>query len=90
MHTTPGLLHVAGTVPPPPAPDAGGPVGLVVSDPEQAQAYLSDFPGGLPTGYYVIRTVADVPKRLGGIVPLTKDWPPGLADALAKACGLKK
>lgn len=70
------------------APDAGGPIGIVVADPDDAVAYIAALPGGLPTPYHVIRTVADVPERLGGVASLTDSWPEGLAEALSRACGL--
>lgn len=73
---------------PTPAADAGGAIGIVVTDPDDALAYISGLPGGLPTDYYVIRTVEDVPERLGGIASLTPAWPAGLAEALSRACGL--
>ena len=83
--TGPGISHVPTGL----APAAGGDaIGIVVSDPEDALDYISALPGGLPTDYYVIREVADVPEHLGGIASLTAEWPPGLADALARACGL--
>lgn len=83
--TAPGISHVEieGDA------DAGGTaIGIIVADPADAMAYISALPGGLPTGYYVIRDVADVPEELGGIASLTDVWPDGLAEALSRACGI--
>ena len=87
--TTPGLRHVP-LEGPAPAPDAGGPIGIVCADQADALEYIEAMPGGLPTPYVVIRTVADVPERLGGIASLTGDWPAGLAEALSRACGISR
>lgn len=85
--SNPGLRHLPAQLPPPPDADAGGPVGIVVADPADALAYLETV-GGLPTDYVIIRTAADVPARLGGLVHLTDDWPEELPEALERACGL--
>lgn len=84
--TSPGITHVQSATMP--AAAAGEAIGIVVANPEDALEYISALPGGLPTDYYVIRDVADVPERLGGIASLTPVWPDGLADAIARACGL--
>lgn len=83
--TTPGLRHEPQATH---AYDPGGAIGIVVADPDDAFSYINAMPGGLPTAYYVIRDVADVPEQLGGIASLTSEWPPGLAEALSRACGL--
>lgn len=85
---TPGIRQEPGVQLERPAADAGGAIGIVVADPDDALEYISGLPGGLPTDYYVIRNVSDVPERLGGIASLTSEWPPGLAEALSRACGL--
>jgi hypothetical protein len=83
--TASGIVHVEAVAEP---AARGTAIGIVVADPVDALEYISALPGGLPTDYYVIRDVADVPEKLGGIASLTAEWPPGLADALARACGL--
>lgn len=85
--TTPGIRHVPPASMPAVQQEA---IGIVVQHPEDALDYISAIPGGLPTGYYVIRFVEDVPDRLGGIASLTDEWPDGLAEALSRACGISE
>ncbi len=84
--TTPGAFLVAEAPPakvkPKPAQDPG-PVGIVVCDLDEAAAYLDLGPVG---PYVIIRTVRDVPKRLGGLAILTHQaLTPELRDALTAA-----
>jgi hypothetical protein len=71
---------------PPPTPKKvvdPGPVGIVVRDLDDAVAYLEAAPVG---PYVIIRTVNDVPVRLGGLAILTHDMlTPALRDALTHA-----
>lgn len=81
--TTPGITHQASA---PPAAAEELPIGIVVSDVADAADYIMASPRGLPTPYYIIRTVQDVPARLGGLAVLRRDvWPDGLAEALSAA-----
>ena len=64
-------------------PASTDPVGIVADSFEDVFEYL-DL-GGIAS-YVIIRTVADVPPRLGGIALLTSaPIPPELADALTEA-----
>ena len=67
-----------------PRPIGAGPVGIVVTELEAAAAYLDvAAPVG---GYVIIRTVNDVPERLGGLAILTHEaLTPALRDALTHA-----
>lgn len=47
------------------------PIGIVVADFADAAEYILASPRGLPTPYYIIRTAADVPARLGGVALLS-------------------
>jgi hypothetical protein len=73
------------TLPPEPErPTDGGPVGIVVTELDDAAAYL-DL--AVPvSGYVIIRTVNDVPERLGGLAILAHEaLTPALRDALTYA-----
>jgi len=69
----------------PPELDAAGHVGIVCDDLDAVAAYLSD-----PLGpYVVIRGVADVPERLGGLAILSHELlTPELSEALIRATGV--
>lgn len=81
--TTPGAWLMPGELPRDRNLDPG-PVGIVVDDLADAAAYLD---GAVPvSGYVIIRTVNDVPERLGGLAILTHDaLTPALRDALTYA-----
>jgi hypothetical protein len=65
------------------APVDAGPVGIVTADLAAAVAYLESARVG---PYVIIRTVNDVPERLGGLAILTPEaLTPALRDALTHA-----
>jgi len=58
------------------------PIGVVSSSVERATEYLND----VSSPYVIIRTVADVPERLGGLALLDDEPVPlELAQALSRA-----
>lgn len=66
MHSTGGDFLAPGTVGlNDPGPDPG-PVGVVSTDPELIADYLETC----PSPYVIIRSVRDVPARLGGVALL--------------------
>lgn len=82
--TTPGAFLVAEHLPPPGPVGDADPVGIVVTDLDDALAYLEAAVP--PSGYVIIRTVNDVPERLGGLAILAHDaLTPALRDALTYA-----
>lgn len=84
MPTTPGGFLVPEELPPPPPPGDYGPVGIVVTRLEEAVEYLSV--GAPRDGYVIIRTVNDVPARLGGLAILDPAaLTPAMRDALTAA-----
>lgn len=83
QQTTPGGFLVADHLPT--TGLAGGlPVGIVVTGLDEAMAYLDV--AAPSSGYVIIRTVNDVPERLGGLAILTHEaLTPALRDALTYA-----